>query len=573
MSFMSRLRLLCMALLVAAIAPFASADEQINLFDVTIDVQTNGDVIVTERIEVTAEGRQIRRGIFRDLPDTYSFEDRVFRYSYDVESVMRDGRPETYVEETDGNAFRIRIGEADRFLEPDIYTYEIRYRVKNQIRYGDAQDEIYWNATGNYWAFPIMRARASVVLPDGARTTEYAAYTGYLGQSGDDYRHTRSGATHVFETTREMGAGEGLTVAVAMQKGVIDPPSLSDRTGMMWQRYGAMAILMLSAIGVGAVSYRNFDRVGRDPPKPPIYPIYEPPEGLSPAATNYVYHRGAGTHRALIATLMSLAVKGRLTIDATGDKTTVLERTNGGGEAEADTAIPVDDAALERSLFISGDRRELGGKYDAGFTRAYMKFRRAHMSKYGGKYFRWNIGYMLLTVFLSVIGLFLAVSQAVDWTWGHTALLAALAGVNLLFMYLMPAPTRLGQDVRTKIEGFKLYMDTAERLQLNASKVGDELPMMSKARYERFLPYAVALGVEEPWSKYFEKMLPQEAENYHPTWGHYSSYRSIGQTTKGIVDSISSGVSSSLPKSSGSSGSGGGGSSGGGGGGGGGGGW
>ncbi len=562
-------------LLALALAPLSAfADEQINLFDVTIEVQTDGDVLIRERIEVTAEGNQIRRGIFRDLPRYYTFDGRRLRYDYDVISVRRDGRREPYARETDGNAVRIRIGDADRFLDPNIYTYEIEYLVKNQIRYGDEQDEIYWNATGTYWAFPITKARARVALPEGARVTEWAAYTGRFGADGQDFRHTSSGTTHTFETTRVLERREGLTVAVAMEKGLIDPPSVADETGYLWQRYGALGILILSTFGVGAIAHRNFERVGRDPPKPPVFPIYEPPGGLSPAGAHYVFNRGAGGKDALIATLLDLAIKGRLTIDATLKKETTLTRVQGADLNDSAKGIAVDDLALERSLFASGDSKTLGGKYDASFTRAFMKFKRSHAKKYGDKYFRWNIGYTLISVILSAIGVGLAITQAVEWTIWHSALLAALAGVNLLFMYLMPAPTRLGQDVRTKLEGFRLYMNTAEKLQLNATEIGvDKPPMMSKERYERFLPYAIALGVEKPWSDYFEKTLPEEAANYHPSWGRVGSYRSIGETTRGIVDSMSTGVATALPQSSSSSGSGGGGFSGGGGGGGGGGGW
>jgi uncharacterized membrane protein len=117
-------------------------------------------------------------------------------------------------------------------------------------------------------------------------------------------------------------------------------------------------------------------------------------------------------------------------------------------------------------------------------------------------------------------------------------------------------------------------METAEKLQLNAVQPGSEAPPpMTTERYERFLPYAVALGVEEPWTKHFERLIPEEAARYHPGWTNMSTSRSLGSLTSAMVANMSSGVSSALPQSSGSSGSGGGGSSGGGGGGGGGGGW
>jgi uncharacterized membrane protein len=117
-------------------------------------------------------------------------------------------------------------------------------------------------------------------------------------------------------------------------------------------------------------------------------------------------------------------------------------------------------------------------------------------------------------------------------------------------------------------------METAEKLQLNAVTPGSQAPPpLTKERYEQFLPYAVALDVEKPWTKHFEKLLPQEASTYHPTWAGIGAGQSFASMSDSMVSNISSGVSSSLPQSSSSSGGGGGGSSGGGGGGGGGGGW
>src|SRR5690606_23339806 len=100
-------------------------------------------------------------------------------------------------------------------------------------------------------------------------------------------------------------------------------------------------------------------------------------------------------------------------------------------------------------------------------------------------------------------------------------------------------------------------------------------PPMSLERYEAFLPYAMALDVEKPWTKHFETQLPEVAEGYRPAWGSFAdrSVRNVGGMNDAIRSSTNTGVASSLPQSSSSSGGGGGGFSGGGGGGGGGGGW
>jgi uncharacterized membrane protein YgcG len=568
-----RLKAVVIAMLALVFAAPALALEQIDQFDVVVDVAKNGDIVVTETIDVTAEQDQIRHGIFRDLPRYYENGGDRLPYRYEVLNVTRDGRAEHYKKSEEDNAVRLRIGDADTLLTQGAHEYLIRYRVKNQVRYFDNYDEIYWNATGTYWAFPIAKARATVVLPPGAQITGAKGYTGRLGETGADYVYAVHGDRHVFETTRPLAAEEGLTVAVGFAKGLIEPPSNLDKGWLWWQRNGALALLLASLCGVFWFLYRNFNKVGRDPAKGPVFPRYEAPEGYSPAATHYIYHRGVRGYQALIATLMNLAVRRRLTIDASDKKTTTLTRVDGRA-ASADFAD--EDLALEDAIFDGASVKALGKKYDPGFTAAYTLFSRTLRRKYGAPYFKWNLGYTLLAAALSVLAVEYAWHHALHWTAWHTGAVLALAALNGVFMYLMPAPTPRGQEVRTEIEGFRLYMDTAEKLQLNAAEVGSAAPPpMTTERYEKFLPYAVALGVEKPWTRHFERLIPEEAKAYAPVWATTGSgsFHSLAGLNDALISNMSSGVASALPQSSSSSGSGGGGSSGGGGGGGGGGGW
>lgn len=568
---MNRILALCLAIAALFAAP-ALAREQIDRFDVAIEVQTDGDIVVTENIDVTSEGVEIRRGIFRDLPRYFEGEDGRYAYEYRVLAVERDDQREPHEIETEGGAYRIRIGDEDVLLSSGPHHYVLRYEVKNQIRYFADHDEIYWNATGNYWAFPIASARATVKLPPGARNIETHGYTGALGQAGGDYRYSQTADRHVFETTRPLQQGEGLTISVSFAKGLIDPPSAADRNALWLQRYGALAALALSLGGLFWFLYRSYERVGRDPPKDPVFPRYEPPNGYSPAAVHHIYYRGVQGHRALIATLMNLAVKGRLAIDASDKKHTVLSR--GPTSSGVQGAVSAEDSALENSLFASSRVKSLGGTYDSSFTSAYNAFQAALGRNYGSEYFRWNVGYTLFAIALTIAVIALTAMIVVQWTVWHTIAVLALAALNGAFLYLMPAPTRKGQTIRTEIEGFRLYMEKAEKLQLNAVEPGSpQPPPMTVERYEKFLPYAVALGVEEPWTKHFERLIPEEAANYRPAWGNMTSSQSFASATSAMVANLSSGVSSALPQSSSSSGAGGGGSSGGGGGGGGGGGW
>ena len=144
------------------------AEERIEQFTSDARVNVDGSVDVTETISVNAESRQIRRGIFRDFPTTYTDRKglRVI-VGFEVISVKRDRQPESYTIEGLSNGKRIRIGSAEVFLDPGIHVYEIQYRTTRQIGFFADYDELYWNVTGNGWTFPHSGDNCSRAAPAG----------------------------------------------------------------------------------------------------------------------------------------------------------------------------------------------------------------------------------------------------------------------------------------------------------------------------------------------------------------------------------------------------------------------
>jgi uncharacterized membrane protein len=121
-----------------------------------------------------------------------------------------------------------------------------------------------------------------------------------------------------------------------------------------------------------------------------------------------------------------------------------------------------------------------------------------------------------------------------------------------------------------------MYLSVAEKDQLDLMYE----PELTVERFEKLLPYAIALGVENQWGKKFENALRQsmqDTKTYNPSWytgaGAGAAAFSPVNFTSAMGKSFSSAISSASTPPGSSSGSGGGGSSGGGGGGGGGGGW
>jgi uncharacterized membrane protein len=148
----------------------------------------------------------------------------------------------------------------------------------------------------------------------------------------------------------------------------------------------------------------------------------------------------------------------------------------------------------------------------------------------------------------------------------ETPMLFAIGGIillNLLYVFIMGAPTPLGAKLMDGIDGLRQYMTLAEKDRMNMAGA----PEMSPQHFEKLLPYAVALGVEKPWSRAFETWLAAAAAAaYAPSWysGNFGS-GNFSDRIGGFSSSMASTIASTIPAppSSSSSGFSGGGSSGG----------
>ncbi|WP_417676101.1 DUF2207 domain-containing protein [Roseibium sp.] len=626
----------------------ALADERILNFGSTIAVAHDGTLTVTEKITVTAEGNKIKRGIYRDIPLTFEDADgREKKAGFELLEVLRDGRPDSYTVKRANGGVRIYVGKEDVLLRPGTYTYTLRYETTRQIRFFDDHDEVYWNATGNEWIFPIDQAQALVILPEGDKATRWTAFTGRYGSRESAVTVTSEDGDNsvLFKTTRGLGPQEGLTVVVAMPKGVVAPPTREQEAAYFLMDYRAEIIGSIGVLLVLAYYLIAWWQVGRDPPKGVIFPRFKAPEGISPALANYVTNRGFGDGgwKALSAACLNLAVKGRLVLEAPGDTVKLVPKPDGNPRNAWDDPLPRGESAVNRWLRNRGSPLTINKDNGKSVQTLGRKFRSAIESESRARYFKKNWGYVIPGAILSVlaaialvvfgnlsedqialfmpvlfIGVFVTVFSvnfgklfrrsgnifakiaAIFMIFGFgmsilvsavpilfsgsfgipllPALAVALVASNLLFYYLLGAPTVAGRQVLDEIEGLKLYLTVAEKDRMNM----EGAPEMSPSHFETLLPYAVALGVEKPWSNAFQAWLltaagAAVAASYAPAW--YSGQVFDGHNIAGSMNDVTSAMAGSFstslpaPKSSSSGFSSGGGFSGGGGGGGGGGGW
>ncbi len=647
--------LLCLLALLALASPVRAA-ESINGFRSIMKVLPDGTLRVTEHISVIAEGRLIRHGIFRDFPLLFRKKDgAIGQVGFRVRKVLLDGKPAPwFIRHPTAGVARIFIGDRDAFISHGLHTYTIVYDTWRQIRFFDKRDELVWNVTGSYWAFPIRYARMVVRLPGKAPILASATYTGRPGEKGRDARVLMaSDGVFEAETLRPLSPGEGFTIAIAFPKGVVAEPPRWRR--LLWRAQDLIGPLWLLA-GVGGLStffviawYRH----GRDPAPGAIFPRWEPPADISPAMAHWLKGeagvKGPEVRRAFIAALVSLAVKGYIEIERKGGLL-LLRR-----KRPSDASLPPGEQLLMRDLFGFSDSFLLGPSNGLRLRRTLREFARTIEEEIERAWLRKNRRHFFIGLVLAaliIVGLavlaasghasakttlimagFLAVplfliSLLVMELWRKrgwrrwlavppvAVALAALGGIVgvvlrnmpndglflpdgwrlavflgllalpailLAMWHLLPRPTVAGRRMLDALEGLAMFIDVAERPRMNRRQV-KKAPGMSPELFEKLLPWAIALGLEKPWSEAFHHWLTNaavkgapEALSWQPGWyhGHRDDIFDI-DTDTGLVGGLDGGIVNAMPMpSAGTSGFGGGGGGGvgGGGGGGGGGGW
>jgi uncharacterized protein (TIGR04222 family) len=551
----------------------AGAQERILSFHSDIVVARDGSMAVTETIRVRAEGNQIRRGIFRDFPTDY--RDRLgnrYRVDFSMLDAERDGSPDAFRIERIGNGVRVYLGRADYFLPVGEYEYRLRYRTDRQLGFFADHDELYWNATGNGWDFEIVQASASVEIPAGLGDGELGieAYVGRTGSTEQSYdAELTSERTATVRSLRALAPREGLTLVATWPKGLIAAPTASERAVYVLRDNRALLAALVGFAVIFVYLFSVWSVAGRDPRPGVIFPHYAPPEQLSPASVRYLLKMGYDT-KAFTAAVISLAVKGYLTIAESGGQYTLKRRPEGVEPLAPGERVVVD------ALFSGGDELVLEDGNHATMLQAMDAHGKSLKRDYYRSYFVRNSGLALPAPFaLAITGAVVVLPG--DATPLSVALLGASLIVIVVFFFLMKAPTRLGRRALDQIEGFKQYLELAEKDELNLRNPPEKTP----ALFEKFLPYALALSVEQAWSEKFatafERLKATTGQAYQPAW-YFGAWdashvgRSMTSLTT-MTTSLDTAISSSATPPGSSSGSGGGGSSGGGGGGGGGGGW
>jgi uncharacterized membrane protein YgcG len=551
--------------LLALIANPASAqlrEQQLKKFYSDIVITPDGNVKVTENMTFHFIGGPWH-GVYRTIPVEY-VGPRGLNYSLflDVKRISdENGQPLRYESsrERQYRKLKIFIPNADNSTR----TVSIEYVVTDALRFFDEHDEFYWNVTGDEWNVPIESAGAHIVFPANATGLRANVFTGGFRSKGRDAIAEIAGTGVEVFTTAPLGLHEGLTVALACNKGVFKEPSALNRVWLYLRSNWPIAIPFAAFF----LMFRLWWLRGRDPRLRPIAAQYEPPEQLSPGEVGTLIDNSADM-RDITASIVDLAVRGFLVIEQQ-TKDHLLGLTHSKeyifhlNRSRADwTALKPHEQQLLDGLFTNGN---------AGDT--------VSLSELHNRFYQ-NIPGIKNQIFASLVGkgyynkrpdsvrseyiMFGVVAGIIliacgNWFSRHSGMTplpfivaGVLTGLVIIgFGWFMPARTQSGARVLEGILGFEDFLDHVEADRFNRMIKTPEM-------FEKFLPFAMALGVEKNWSKAFQGIYTQPPRWYQGNYGP-AFYPNMFVSDLNSMSALAGTAMASAPRSSGGSGFGGGG--------------
>ncbi|HET9493954.1 MAG TPA: DUF2207 domain-containing protein [Chloroflexia bacterium] len=516
----------------------------IDQYDSDITVNADGSLNVEETLTYRFVSGTFRRGLRTwDLEQVDSINDvqvsevrgdQTVPYnfsSFDPDE-SRTGVAGTYGMETADGKLRLRwiYGQTSNAIR----TFLITYRVNGAIRVYDSNDEFNWYAVPPDSAAPIQSSNVTVTFPAGSNTStwETAAIPA-------EAHIAKQGNAITYSTVSRLNSG--FKVGAQIPKGVLaaTKPSWQEAVDNRERMRPLLdfGLLVLSAVVlVGGVLWgiSRWYRRGRDlPVKLPIDYMAEPPSDLPPGLVGTLLDESADV-RDVISTVVDLGKKGNLTI---------TETQRGGLLSSPDFEYNMTNGAVDyryeqmvlNALFRGGQQSvQLSDLKNSFYTSLPGIYSEMYNTLVALKYFpenpqavrARNVGLGVSVIALGALVFFGGFVFGETFSWMILALGGALAIVGIVWAILgsaMPRKTDFGAQETAKWRAFQRYLEQIQSY-TNVQEAAD--------RFQKYLPYAVALGVDKQFISQFNSVPQAMPTWYHPYgWYPYVTTSSGGGTS------------------------------------------
>ncbi len=505
-----------------------------------IKINSDSSVDVKEIITYDFGDRQ-KHGIFRFIPVKYKARGGNFNLRISkIKVADENGAPYNFTVSYPGNDIEIKIGDADKFVSGQ-KTYVISYVIRRAVNYFPDHDELYWNFTGNEWQVPVENVLVRVILPDIAKDNlQYKCFEGAYG-STDECQASAEGNVLEYQSVDNISPGQGMTIVAGWPKGITKEPTAFQKFLDIARDNWTLAVPVI----VFVLMFRLWFAKGRDPKgRGTIIAQYEPPDSLAPAEIGTMMD-GSADNKDASATIIDLAVRGFLKIKRTEEKAFL-----GLGKNTEYTFSRTKDEEPERDfekevmkgIFDSVKEKKLSDLKNKFYKTLSTVKDQLYESVTQKGYYAQNPNTQFgLWIAIAIVG-----GAVMAFTFGMlqdgwgvaSGIVSGL--IILVFGWLMPAVTKKGAELKENILGFKDFLSVTETDRLKFHNAPEKNPEM----FEKFLPYAMVLGVEKEWAKQFEGIYNQQPDWYEDPSGRAFNAIILSSIVSDFSDSATSAMAS-----------------------------
>ena len=490
---------------VPAFSAFAdSYDYYIDNYDINMKVMENNTVRVTENIDAYFNIQ--KHGILRYIP----IECNVNRARGDggvvkakVKNVSVSENYEAYTD--DYNNYVIQIGDEDKTFEGE-HSYTVSYDYVMGKDIGEGFDELYYNIIGDGWDTYIKNVTFKIEMPKEFDQSKVGFSSGAAGTVGSgNILYTCDGNTITGSLIGGLNPYEALTVRIELEEGYFKFD--------LFAYYLKIALMIIIPLICLVTVLALWSKYGKDKKIVDVVEFY-PPDNLNSAETAFWY-KGSLSSKDTIALLIELANEGYVNIVQT-EKKKLLKKES----FTIEKAREYDGADINKKIFFNGLFKGTSSVTEDDLSESFYVTANTIVGNISSSknvfemFDKKSIMMVVVGVLTSIIG---AAASILIYSSGFgtrpetLAVIFAflLSVISLIMSFFIRRRTEKGHQLKQRINGFKIFLETAEKEKLEA--MVEENPKY----YYDILPYAYVLGVSDKWTKNFEGIVLEPPEWYY----------------------------------------------------------
>ena len=350
--------------------------ETIKKYDVSIQINKNGTLIINEIIDYDFGDKLDKHGIIRRIPlrSKKSGID-IYKSHVKMNSVKRNGEPEKYETVKSSGEIAYKIGSEDKYVGSGVSKYEFNYTMYNAVFEKDGIYQVYFNPIGQFWKVPIESGDVIISFENNQPIGEneiqqLKVFTGKYGETGENYTIVQKSGIIKIKTNEVLEPLNGMTFRLNLKTDKINPTWL-DKLKVLYYAVplvavGSVVILVLFIYGF--VTWLLFRPVSL---RKAIVPEFNIPKDISPMYAGYI--KGVKNPKEILTIgMLSLLSKGYVTAeDKEGNGKNVKYRLV--ANTEGNPELSTEEATLLNAL--SDDEENIFKKDKSYFS--YQKNRKS----------------------------------------------------------------------------------------------------------------------------------------------------------------------------------------------------